>query len=107
MLMTLREVREVILEVFLENIPPKEKIEQMLDSAGDDKLAISRVMSLLLRRFPPASKLLIQNLGRTIVSWKSGRMSYNDVERALDKLYASVERKKASYTSSYPRMKSA
>jgi hypothetical protein len=107
MLMTLREVREIILEAFIESIPSKEKIEQMLDAAGDDKLAISRIFSLLLRRFPPTSKLLIQNLGRTVFSWKSGRASYNDVERAIDKLYASIERKKASYASSYPRMKSA
>lgn len=100
--MLISEVRELIFEVFLEDIPSKDDIERQIDSAGTDKIAISRVLSLLMRKFPPSSKLLIQALGRSIIFWRGGKTSHNEVARALDSLYASLEKKKSSYASSYP-----
>jgi len=99
--MTISEVRDLVSEAFVENIPKKNDIENQISSA-DDKLAISRILSLLMRKFPPTSKLLIQSLGRSIITWRSGKSSYNDVSRALDGLYASLERKNKSYASSHP-----
>ena len=98
MLISIGELRELVLEAFLENIPSMITVEKQIESAGNDKAAISRVLSVLLRKFPPASKLLIQSLGRTIVAWQSGKGSYNDVVAMLEKLYASVDRKKTSYS---------
>lgn len=91
--MTLLELRNLIVE-WINPLPDKEEITARIQSCRYDSQEMPKVMSLLLKRFPPSSRLMIASLQREVASWITGKSSFNKVVNSLDALYASVQKKK-------------
>ena len=96
--LTFRQLRALIAEN-LENLPPRSAVETQLQDAKFDPAAGAKVLSMLDRRLPTSSKLLLQQLSRALQVWVSGKSGWNEVARALDRVYdAQVPRRVSSYS---------
>lgn len=68
-------------------MPPRSEVETQLQDAKFDKAVGAKVLSLLDRRLPTSGKLLLQQLARAVQMWEAGKTGWNEVMRALDRVY--------------------
>ena len=98
MRLTVRQLKTLIAEG-IDSLPPRSDVETQLQDAKYDKAVAAKVLSLLDRRLPTSSKLLLQQLARAVQMWEVGKTGWNEVARALDRVYDStVPRRHSSYS---------